>query len=59
MGLVLIVVGGFLTGGAVSLWRQAGSDGAEAARIRQLRGAAAALGVCALLALAAGALRVV
>ncbi|HEX5493163.1 MAG TPA: hypothetical protein VFX70_01135 [Mycobacteriales bacterium] len=59
MGVVLVVVGGFLAGGALSLWRQARAAGAEAVRIRQLRGGAAVLGACALLALAAGASRVV
>ncbi|HEY9392206.1 MAG TPA: hypothetical protein VIR27_20835 [Mycobacteriales bacterium] len=57
--VLLIVLGGFLTGGTLSLWHQAGEAGAEAARVRQLRGGAVLLGACGLMALAAGVLRLV
>ena len=59
MAVVLVVLGGFLTGGTLSLWRQAGVPGAEVARVRQLRAAAVLLGVGGLMALAAGVLRMV
>lgn len=43
-GLLLVVLGGFLIGGTVALWRTS-------------RFAAVALGVCAAIAVAAGVLR--
>ena len=58
MGTVLLVVGGFLIGGAYSMWQQGRRD-EEPRKARQAKGFAAALLVCAALALAGGVLRLV
>lgn len=53
MATVLIIVGGFLIGGAYSVWHQGAS------KSRQAKGFAAALVLLALMALAGGVLRMV
>jgi hypothetical protein len=53
MGTGLIIVGGFLIGGAYSVWQQGAS------KSRQAKGFAAVLVVLALMALAGGVLRLV
>jgi len=55
---VLLIVGGFLIGGAYSVWQQ-GASNREPRKARQAKGFAAALVVCALLALLGGVLRLV
>lgn len=57
MGLVLIVAGGFLCGGVYALWQQSGL--AAGPKRGQLRVIAAAIGLCAAVALVGGVLRLV
>jgi uncharacterized membrane protein YidH (DUF202 family) len=58
VGTVLLIVGGFLVGGAYSVWSQS-KDSSDKRKSRQAKGFATALAVCALLALAGGVLRLV
>jgi hypothetical protein len=58
MATVLLVVGGFLVGGAYSVWTQ-GAGNKDPRKARQAKGFAIALVICAALALAGGVLRLV
>lgn len=57
MGIVLLIVGGFLLGGAWSLWQQ-GRDSEEPRRGRQLRIVAVVLVVAGLVAALGGVVEV-
>jgi hypothetical protein len=58
MATVLLVIGGFLFGGAYSVWQQ-GSGNKEPRKARQAKGFAIALVICAALALTGSVLRLV
>jgi hypothetical protein len=58
MATVLLVVGGFLIGGAYSVWSQ-GAGNKDPRKSRQAKGFAIVLVVCAALALTGSVLRLV